>query len=320
MQLQTSVSVTIDDVRSAAGRIAPIIHITPVLTSRSFNAAAGVEAFFKCENFQRGGAFKLRGAANFVYSLPPGQRAAGLVGYSSGNHAQAVAIAAAHAGVAATLVMPSDAPRSKREATRGYGAAIVEYDRLSEDREAIGRRIAEKTGAAIAPPFDHPWIISGQGTCALELLERIPDLDALVAPIGGGGLLAGCSVAAKALRPQIRIFGVEPEGANDTFLSFRSGERVEIPPPDTVADGLRSTKPGAITFPILQRNIEDIVLVSEREILETMRWLLARMKILAEPSGAVSAAAVLHGRLPKGLGRVGVILSGGNADLEILAQ
>jgi threonine dehydratase len=220
----------------------------------------------------------------------------------------------------ATIVMPADAPTSYLAGTRGYGATVVEYDRMRENREAIGRRIADETGATLVPPFDHPWIIAGQGTTALELLEEQPELDALVVCLGGGGLLSGCAVAAKALRPGIRVFGVEPELGNDYWLSRRAGERIEIAPPDTIADGLRTTKPGAHTFPIIEELVEDLLLVSEHEIRETVKYLLARMKIVAEPSGAVGAAAVLHHKIPAGLGRVGIVVSGGNVDYEVLAS
>ena len=313
-----SAPLSLDDIRAAALRIKAIAHRTPVMQSHTFNERTGVEAFFKCENFQRGGAFKIRGAANLVYSIPVDRRPRGVVAFSSGNHAQAVAIAAASIGIPATIVMPTDAPKSKVEATRNYGASVVEYDRMTEDREAIGARISAETGAALAPPFDHPRIIAGQGTVALELLDEVPDLDALVVCVGGGGLLAGCSLAAKGLRPQIRIFGVEPEGANDTFLSFRTGERVRIGPPATIADGLRAEMPGALTFPIVQKHVEDILLVSDDEMRQAMAFFLTRMKILVEPSGAVAAAAVLFGRLPEGMERVGVVVSGGNVDLDLL--
>ena len=283
---------TLNDVREAADRIAPIAHQTPVLTSRTFNARSGVEAFFKAENFQRGGAFKIRGAANFIYSIPKDEVSKGVVTYSSGNHAQAVAIAAQSVGAPAVIVMPDDAPKSKVAATRGYGAQVLTYDRMRESREEIGARIARESGATIVPPYDHEWTLIGQGTLALELMGSTPDLDAFVTCIGGGGMLAGCSIAARALNPKIRIFGVEPELANDTWLSFRRGERVGIEPPPTIADGLRAQKPGEITFPIIQRNVEDILLVSEDEIRETMRFFLTRMKIVVEPS-AVAAAAVL---------------------------
>lgn len=312
-------SVTLDHIRAAARRIAPIARVTPVRISGSFNRRAGVEAFFKCENFQKGGAFKIRGAANFIYSIPEAERARGVVAFSSGNHAQAVAIAARSIGVEATLVMPHDAPASKLAATRAHGPRIVQYDRLTEDREEIGRRIAAGTGATLVPPFDHPWIIAGQGTAALELLEEVSGLDALVVCLGGGGLLSGCATAARALAPHIRVFGVEPELANDYWLSRRAGEPVAIAPPATIADGLRTTTPGRFTFPIIQSLVEDILLVSEDEIRQTMAFLLSRTKMLAEPSGAVAAAAVLSGKLPPGLRRVGILVSGGNVDLEFLA-
>jgi threonine dehydratase len=288
------------------------------MTSRTFDAAAGVAAFFKCENLQRGGSFKIRGASNFVFLIEPKKLAAGVVAYSSGNHAQAVAIAAEFAGVPATLVMPADAPRSKVEATRAHGATIVIYDRLRESREAIGRRISEDTGATLVPPYDHPWTIMGQGTAALELLEQTPQLDAIITPVGGGGLLAGSAIIARSMYPGIRIFGAEPEDGNDTLLSLRAGERVEIAPPRTLADGLRATTPGQLTFPVLKRLVEDIVLVSEEEIRSAMTYLLTRLKILVEPSGAVPAAAVLCRKLPKDVRSVGIILSGGNVDLDVL--
>lgn len=311
--------VSLEQIRAAAARIAPIARRTPVRTSGSFNRRAGAEAFFKCENLQRGGAFKIRGASNFIYSIPEDQRARGVVAFSSGNHAQAVAIAARSLGIQATLVMPNDAPAAKLAATRAHGPRIVTYDRLKEDREEIGRRIAAESGAVLVPPFDHPWIIAGQGTAALELFEEVPDLDALVVCLGGGGLLSGCAVAARALAPQVRVFGVEPELANDYWLSRRAGKPVTIPPPDTIADGLRTTTPGAHTFPIIQALVEDILLVSEDEIRATMAFLLSRTKMLVEPSGAVAAAAVLYGKLPPGLRRAGVLLSGGNVDLAFLS-
>jgi threonine dehydratase len=313
-----AVGIQPEQIRKAAERIRSIAHRTPVMTSRSFDAEAGVEAYFKCENLQRGGAFKIRGASNFIFSIPREDLVRGVVAYSSGNHAQAVAIAARHVGARATIVMPADAPRSKVEATRSYGASIVTYDRLRENREAIGARIAQESGATLVPPYDHPWTIAGQGTVALELLEQAPELDALIAPVGGGGLLSGCAIAARSVNPNIRIFGAEPEDANDTFLSFRAGRRVEIPPPNTLADGLRATCPGEITFPILWELAEDIILVSEDEIRSALKFLLARMKILVEPSGAVPAAAVLFRKLPARVRTVGVILSGGNVDLEVL--
>jgi threonine dehydratase len=309
----------LETIRAAAERIRPIAHRTPVLTSRSFDAEARVEAFFKCENFQRGGSFKIRGASNFIYSLGREELRRGVVAYSSGNHAQAVAIAAESVGARATLVMPEDAPRSKLAATRAHGATIVTYDRFRESREALGRRIAAESGAVLVPPYDHPWTIAGQGTAALELLEDAAGLEALVVPVGGGGLISGCSIAAKALQPDIRIFGAEPELARDTYLSLQAGHPVEIPIPQTVADGLRATRPGQITFPIIQRWVERILLVSEQEIKETVKFLMSRLKIVVEPSGAVAAAAVLYRRLPPEIRRAGIILSGGNLDLETLS-
>jgi threonine dehydratase len=312
--------ITFEDIRNAAERIRPIAKRTPVMTSHSVDARAGVSAFFKCENFQKGGAFKIRGASNFILSIPKEKLASGVVAHSSGNHAQAVAIAAEFVGAPATLVMPEDAPRAKLEGTRARGAKIVHYDRFAGNREEISARIAAETGATMVPPYDHPWTIAGQGTAAKELLEEVPDLDALVVCVGGGGLLAGSSIAARHLRPSIRIFGVEPELANDTYLSFAAGERVKIDTPPTIADGLRSTSPGALTFPILRRNVEQMLLVSEDEIREAVKFLMMRMKIVVEPSGAVSAAAVLFRKLPPGIGRVGVILSGGNVDYEALVS
>jgi threonine dehydratase len=311
--------VTFEDIQRATERIKGIAQRTPVMTSHAFNEKTGVDAFFKCENLQKGGAFKIRGAANFLYSIPKAELPRGVVAYSSGNHAQAVAIAAKLVGAPATLVMPEDAPRSKVEATRAQGPRIVTYDRFKEDRGAIGAKISAESGATLVPPYDHPWTMAGAGTTALELLEQAPDIDALVVCIGGGGLISGCAIAAKHLKPSIRIFGVEPEDANDTYLSLAAGKRVEIPAPGTIADGLRSPSPGELTFPIIQKHVEKVVLVSDDEIRATVKFLLTRMKILVEPSGAVSAAAVMFGKLPAGLGRVGIVLSGGNVDFAQLA-
>ncbi|HTW64034.1 MAG TPA: pyridoxal-phosphate dependent enzyme [Bryobacteraceae bacterium] len=308
--------IQLSDIRAAAERTREMVRRTPVFTSRTFDAQAGSQAFFKCENFQRGGAFKLRGAANFILSIPKDQVGSGVITYSSGNHGQAVAIVAESLGIPATIVMPADAPALKMEATRSHGARIVTYDRAREDREAIGQRIASETGATLVPPYDHLWTITGQGTCALELLDEVPDLDALVVPIGGGGLISGSAIAAHAIRAGIRVFGVEPDQGNDTFLSLRAGGRVEIPPPQTIADGLRASKPGALTFPIIREQVESIFLVTDDEIRATMKFLLMRMKILVEPSGAASAAAVMQRKLPQGVEKVGVILSGGNVDLD----
>lgn len=314
------ISVTPADIREAATRVSRIAHRTPVTTSRLFNEAAGVEAFFKCENLQVGGSFKMRGATNFVYSIPEADRARGVVAYSSGNHAQAVAIAAERLGIAATIVMPHDAPKSKVESTRVRGANVIVYNRFKESREAIGKRISEETGATLIPPFDHPWTIAGQGTAALELLEEAPDLDAMIVCISGGGFLSGCSIIAKDMRPAIRMFGVEPELANDFALSIEKGERVAVPDSPTIADGLRAPTPGVLTFPIVQSLVERILLVSEDEIRDAMRFLMTRLKLVVEPSGAVPAAAVLAGKLPSGVKRIGIMISGGNVDFDVLAS
>jgi threonine dehydratase len=289
------------------------------MTSAGFDAEAGVRVFFKCENFQRGGAFKIRGAANLLLSLNEEELARGVVTHSSGNHAQAIAIAARHVGTKATIVMPEDAPRSKLQATRAYGATVVTYDRRTGSREEISARIQAETGATMAPPFDHPMIMAGQGTAALELLEDTGPLDALITPVSGGGLLAGCAVIAKDVHPAIRIFGAEPAGANDTYLSLAAGKRVTVNP-DTIADGLRVPCPGELTFPILQRHVEQVALVTDDELRAAVKYLLLRLKILVEPSGAAGAAAILFGKLPRGIRSVGVILSGGNIDFEDLVK
>lgn len=314
-------AITIDDVREAARRLKGHIHRTPLITSRSFDEASGHRVFFKCENLQRAGAFKIRGALNKLLTLTDEERKRGVVGFSSGNHAQGVALAARLTGASAIILMPTDAPASKVAATRGYGAEVVFYDRQTEDREARAKDLVAKTGRALVPPYDDPAIMAGQGTAALELLEEVPDLDALLTPMGGGGLMAGCSIVATALRPSMKIYGVEADTANDTYLSFKKGERVSIAPPPTIADGIRNLSPGALTFPINKRTLTDVLLVSDKEIEEAVRFLLLRAKILVEPTGAVPAAALLAGRLPMPKGsRVGVVLSGGNIDPALLAD
>ncbi|MBI4587728.1 MAG: pyridoxal-phosphate dependent enzyme [Candidatus Rokubacteria bacterium] len=312
--------ISLDDVRAAARRLRDRIHRTPVVTCRSFDEATGYSVFFKCENLQRAGSFKIRGALNKLLTLSEIERQRGVAAFSSGNHAQGVALAARTVGTSAVIVMPTDAARLKLAATRGYGAEVVFYDRQTEDREAIARRLAGESGRLLVPPYDDPAIISGQGTVALELFEDVPVLDALLTPVGGGGLMAGCSTVAKGLDPATRVFGVEAEAANDTWLSLQKGERVAIPPPSTIADGIRNLSPGELTFPILQQNLEGILLVSDEEIMEALRFLLFRAKLLVEPTGAVAAAALLAGKLPLGRGaRVGVVLSGGNVDPGTLA-
>lgn len=309
-----------NDILQARERLQGVAHRTPVLASKQFNEQAGCEVFFKAENLQRVGAFKFRGAYNKLASLNPEERKHGVLAYSSGNHAQATALAAKLFGVPAVIVMPEDAPQIKAAATRAYGAEIIFYDRYSQSREDTGEKICRERGMTLVPPFDDYAIMAGQGTSALELLEDVPELDFLLTPASGCGLLAGCAVAAKHLRPQTRIFGVEPETANDTWQSLRKGERVEIPVPKTIADGLQVTAPGKLTFPIIRELVEDILLVSDQELISTMRFILERMKILVEPSGAAGAAAAFHRKFDFAGKRVGVVLSGGNVDLTKLAS
>jgi threonine dehydratase len=311
---------TLELIKEAHKRITPFIHRTPVVTSRTFNEAAGRQVFFKCENLQRAGAFKFRGATNRIRSLSEEEKRLGVVAFSSGNHGQAVALAAREAGTRAVVIMPDDAPRIKVEATRGYGAEVTFFDRQRVNREQLTRQIAEREGLTLVPPYDDYLIMAGQGTCALELMEEVPDLDAIVTPCSGGGLFAGTSTAVKGLKPDVRCFAVEPETGNDTLLSIEKGERVEIPPPPTIADGARVQTPGALTFPITRRNTEKVLIVSDDEIIEAMRFILQRMKLLVEPTGALAAAAVLSGKLPTDVQKVGVVLSGGNVDMEMLKQ
>ncbi len=310
---------TFNDILKARERLQGVAHRTPVVSSKQFNEQAGCEVFFKCENFQRAGAFKFRGAYNKIASLTEEERWRGVLAYSSGNHAQATALAAKLFGIPAVIVMPLDAPQIKVTATRGYGAEVIFYDRYKESREGTGDRICRERGLTLVPPFDDYLIMAGQGTAALELLEDAPDLDLLLVPTSGNGLLAGCAVAARHLRPQIRLFGVEPEAGNDTWQSMRKGERVEIEVPRTIADGLQVTAPGKLTFPIVRQLVEDILLVSDDEMIETIRFILERMKLLVEPSGAAAAAAVRHRKTDFAGSRVGVILSGGNVDMTKLA-
>jgi threonine dehydratase len=311
---------TIESIKEAAARIRGRVHRTPVVTSRSFNEATGKEVFFKCENLQRAGAFKIRGATNKILSLTDEEKERGVAAFSSGNHAQAVALASHEAGIRAVIAMPDDAPKAKVAATRGYGAEIIFYDRLKQDREEVAIEIAERDGRVMVPPYDDYLILAGQGTCGLEFLEEVPDLDCLLAPCSGGWLFAGVSTAAKVINPRIRCFPVEPDTADDTRQSFLKGERVSIPPPPTIADGLRVQSPGALTFPILQKTAEDVLTVSDDEIIETIRFILFRMKLLVEPSGAAAAAAAFTGKLPRDARRVGVVVSGGNIDAELLSQ
>ena len=312
-------AISFDDVQEAARTIEGVANRTPVITSRTLDAMTGYQVYLKCENFQRIGAFKFRGAYNALARLSEPEKARGVVAHSSGNHAQGVALAAKLLGIKATIVMPTDAPASKLAATRGYGANIVSYDRLTEDRAEISGRLAREHGFVMIHPFDNPHIMAGQGTVALELLEDVPDLDVLVAPTGGGGLMSGCATVAKALKPSMRIFGVETENSNDWWQSFQTGERVHIPPPDTIADGIRTQQPGELTFPIIREKVEAIWLVSDAEVIDMMKFLLTRLKILVEPTGAVAVASLLHKKVPSG-SKVGVVISGGNVDADVLAQ
>ncbi len=305
-------------IHEARERISSRIHRTPVLTSRQFNAVAGKEVYFKCENFQRAGAFKIRGATNKIQSLNPAEKQQGIVAFSSGNHAQAVALAGREAGVRVLVAMPEDAPAAKVAGTRGYGGEVVFYDRHKQDREAFAMDLAERERLIMVPPYDDYLILAGQGTCGLELVEEVPELDAVLAPCSGGGLFAGVATAAKALNSKIRCYPVEPVTADDTRQSFLKGERVTIPPPPTIADGLRVQIPGKLTFPIVQKLADDVLTVSDDEIIETLRFMLFRMKILVETSGVTAAAAVMFKKLPVDTKRVGVILSGGNIDPDLL--
>ena len=305
-------------IKEARERIAGRIHRTPIVTSRQFNEATGKEVFFKCENFQRAGAFKIRGATNKIQSLTPEQKQHGIAAFSSGNHAQAVALAGREAGVRVKVAMPEDAPAAKVAATRGYGAEVVFYDRHKQDREDFALDLAERERLVMVPPYDDFFILAGQGTCGLELLEEVPELDCVLAPCSGGGLFAGVATAAKALNPKIRCYPVEPDTADDTRRSWLKAERVSIPAPPTIADGLRVQIPGKLTFPIVQQLADDVLTVSDEEIIETLKFVLFRMKLLVETSGVAAAAAVMFHKLPAEVRRVGVVLSGGNIDPDQL--
>ncbi len=311
---------TYEDVAAAAERIAGIAHRTPVLTSRTADARTGARLFFKAENLQRGGAFKFRGAYNAIAKLPAEARRRGVVAFSSGNHAQAIAYAGALQGVPTVIIMPHDAPAMKVAATRGYGAEVVPYDRYTEDREAIGQRLSAERGLTLVPPYDHDDVIAGQGTAAKELFEEVGPLDLLLVCLGGGGLLSGSALAARALSPGCRVIGVEPEAGNDGQQSFRSGSVVRIPVPTTIADGAQTTYLGARTFPLIKALVADIVTVSDAQLVEAMRFFVERMKIVVEPTGCLAAAAALEGVAPVEGQRVGVILSGGNVDPKALAR
>jgi threo-3-hydroxy-L-aspartate ammonia-lyase len=307
---------TPDDVRAAAARLRGHAHRTPVLTSRTLDARTGSTVFLKCESFQRGGAFKFRGAFNAMSQLSAEERRRGVIAYSSGNHAQAIALAGRELGVPVLIVMPADAPASKTAATRGYGAEVVLYDRATQDREALAAALQAERGMTLIPPYDHAGVVAGQGTAALELLEETGPLDALLVPCGGGGLLSGTALAAQALAPGCRVIGVEPERADDAARSFRTGVlQTRQDGPDTIADGLRTPSLGRITFPLVRSLVAEMRTVGEAQIVEAMRFLWTRMKVMAEPSGAVPVAALLaDGGALRGA-RVGIVISGGNVDL-----
>ncbi len=309
--------ITLDDVRAAAERLDGVANRTPVFTSRTLDDRTDARVHVKAECFQRGGAFKFRGAYNAIAMLDAETRARGVLAYSSGNHAQAVAVAARLLGTTATIVMPLDAPPAKLEATRGYGAEIVSYDRWTENREEIGARLAAERGLELIRPYDDLRVMAGQGTVALELLEDVPDLDVLVTPVGGGGLIAGCATAASALRPGIRVVGVEPEAGDDTRRSLEAGRRVRVEIPKTIADGLQTTEPGELTFEVNRRLVHEVVTVGDDEILDAMAFLFDRLKLVTEPSGAVGVAALLAGRVRGG--RIGVVISGGNVGVARFA-
>ena len=311
---------TYDDVAAAAARIAGHAHRTPVLTSRTADAALGARLFFKCENLQRMGAFKFRGAFNALSRFDERRRRGGVVAFSSGNHAQAVSLAASLLGMPAVIVMPHDAPAAKVAATKGYGGEVIVYDRYREDRETIGRRLAEERGMTLIPPYDHADIIAGQGTAVKELIEEVGELDALFVPLGGGGLLSGSALAARALAPRCRIYGVEPEAGNDGQLSFRSGRIVTIETPRTIADGAQTLHLGELTFPIIRRDVDDVLTASDAELVDAMRFFAERMKVVVEPTGTLGFAAARRMASELAGKRVGVVISGGNVDLQRFAE
>ena len=316
----STLPISYDDVVAAHERIRGVAHRTPVLTSTTANDLTGAQLFFKCENFQRMGAFKFRGAYNAIAQFTPQQKAGGVITFSSGNHAQAIALSARLLGVKAVIVMPQDAPAVKVEATRGYGGEVVFYDRYTEDREALGRRLAAERGLTLIPPYDHPHVMAGQGTAAKELIEDAGPLDLLFVCLGGGGLLSGCATAARALNPDCKVIGVEPEAGNDGQRSLRSGAIVHIDTPKTIADGAQTQHLGEYTFAVIRELVDDIVTVSDAELVDTMKFFASRMKAVVEPTGCLAAAAVLQRKVDVRGKRVGVIVSGGNVDLLRFAE
>jgi threonine dehydratase len=313
-------SLQYSDVEQAAARLEGAAHRTPVLSSTTANARTGAQLFFKCENYQRMGAFKFRGAYNAIARFTDAQRAAGVLTFSSGNHAQAIALSARLAGIRATIIMPNDAPALKVQATKEYGGEVIFYDRYTENREEIARRLADERGMTLIPPYDHPDVICGQGTAAKELFEEAGPLDVLLVPLGGGGLLAGCALAASGLSPSCRVIGVEPEAGNDGQQSLRKGEIVHIGVPKTIADGAMVTHVGEHNFEVIRRRVDDIVTVSDAQLVETMKFFAERMKMVVEPTGCLGAAAALCGVVPVAGKRVGILISGGNVDLSRFAE
>jgi threonine dehydratase len=311
---------TYDDVSAASERIKGHAHKTPVMTSRTVDEEFGAQVFFKCENLQRMGAFKFRGAFNALSKCSPEQRKAGVVAFSSGNHAQAIALSAKLLGIPATIVMPHDAPAAKVAATKGYGGNVVIYDRYKEDREQIGRDLAEKHSLTLIPPYDHPDVLAGQGTAAKELFEEVGPLDAFFVPLGGGGLLSGCALARRALSPDCKLYGVEPEAGNDGQRSFRTGSIVHIETPKTIADGAQTQHLGNVTFPIIRRDVTDILTASDAELVDCMGFIATRMKLVVEPTGCLGFAAARQMKAELKGKRIGVLVSGGNIDMARFAS
>ncbi|MFN2448366.1 MAG: threo-3-hydroxy-L-aspartate ammonia-lyase [Candidatus Baltobacteraceae bacterium] len=312
--------VTLQDVRAAAARLRGVANRTPVMTSRTLDEQTGARVYLKCENFQRMGAFKFRGAYNRIVQFSAQERRGGVVAFSSGNHAQGVALACRLLGVPAVIVMPADAPASKAAATKGYGAEVIFYDRHRSHRAEIAQNLCAQRGATLVPPFDDPQIIAGAGTAALELLEDVPQTDMLLTPVGGGGLISGSAVAAHGLNPAIALYGVEPQAGNDVQRSLRSGEIVHIDVPVTIADGLQTQAPGALTFPLMREHVQDVVTVSDDQLRYAMRFAMERMKIVIEPSGAAALAALMSGAVPAAGKAVGIVISGGNVDTARFAE
>ncbi len=315
-----NLAINFEDVSQAAKRLNGVAHHTPVMTSRTANDLVGAELFFKCENYQRMGAFKFRGAYNALAQFTPEQKKRGVCAFSSGNHAQGIALSAKLLGIPAAIVMPLDSPAVKMAATRGYGAEVITYDRYKEDRIAIGQKLADERGMTLIPPYDHAHVMAGQGTAALELLQEVGQLDTLIVCLGGGGLISGCAVAAKHLNPKIRVIGVEPETGNDAQQSKAAGKIIKIDTPTTIADGAQTQFVGQLTFPVIQALVDEIVTVSDAQLIEAMRFASSRMKMVIEPTGGLAMAAAMQGAVDVKGQRVGIIISGGNVELAQLAK